>query len=184
MRKIIAAINMTLDGFCDHTSGIADKEIHQHYADLLRTADAALYGRITYQLMEYWRTVLEKPTDDPEMNDFAIAIDGTPKIVFSRTLKNLDWKSAKLATRDLNSEVLELKQQVGKNVFVCSPSLILALTKAKLIDEFQLCVHPIIAGSGLVLFEDIKEKINLHLTDTKRFGCGAVILYYKPKHLG
>jgi dihydrofolate reductase len=183
MKKIIAAINMTLDGFCDHTSGVPDEEVHQHYADLLRSADAVLYGRITYQLMEYWRTVLENPTGDKAMDDFAVAIDNTPKIVFSRTLKNVDWKSAKLASQDLEKEVLELKQShnsVSKDVFVGSPSLIVALTKLNLIDEYQLCVHPVIAGSGLPLFKNISEKIRLKLVKTKTFSVGAVILYYEP----
>lgn len=179
MKKIIAAINMTLDGFCDHTSGIADEEIHKHYADLLRSADTVLYGRITYQLMEYWRTVLENPTDDEAMNDFAVAIDGTPKLVFSRTLKSVDWKSAKLATQDLEKEVAQLKQKPGKDVFVCSPSLIVALTQLNLIDEYQLCIHPVIAGSGLTLFKNISEKITLKLIKTKTFGAGAVLLYYE-----
>ncbi|MCK7556343.1 hypothetical protein MKQ70_15505 [Chitinophaga sedimenti] len=75
-------MNMTIDGYCDHTAGLPDEEIHEHYADLLRNAGVALYGRITYQLMEYWRTVLEKPTGDKAMDDFAVAIDGTPKLVF------------------------------------------------------------------------------------------------------
>lgn len=180
MKKVIAAINMTLDGFCDHTSGIADAEIHQHYTDLLKMADTALYGRITYQLMEFWRTVLESPTEDKAMNDFAAAIDSTPKIVFSRTLKNVDWKSAKLASQGLEKEVLELKQQSGKDVFVCSPSLIVALTKLNLIDEYQICIHPVIAGSGLPLFKNIIEKVMLKLINTKTFRCGAIILYYEP----
>jgi dihydrofolate reductase len=181
MRKIVAAINMTIDGFCDHTSGIPDEEIHQHYADLLRSADALLYGRITFQLMEYWRTVLDKPTGDKAMDDFAVAIDHTPKIVFSRTLKSLDWKSARLATQDLAKEVLELKQQSGRDIFVGSPGLIAQLTKLNLIDEYQLCVHPVVAGSGLPLFKDISEKVMLRLTSTKTFRGGAVILYYEPK---
>ncbi|PKA16398.1 dihydrofolate reductase family protein [Leptospira haakeii] len=180
MRKLIAAINMTIDGFCDHTSGVPDEEIHQHYADLLRSGGAALYGRITYQLMEFWRTVLENPTGDKAMDDFAVAIDEIPKIVFSRTLENLDWKSAKLASKDLEKEVLELKQQSGKDVFACSPSLIVALTKLNLIDEYQLCIHPVIAGSGLPLFKDISEKITLKLIKTRSFSGGAVILYYEP----
>ncbi|KGO90197.1 dihydrofolate reductase family protein [Flavobacterium suncheonense] len=179
MKKVIAAINMTLDGFCDHTAVIPDEEIHQHYADLLRTADIALYGRITYQLMEFWRTLLENPTGDKTMDDFAEAMDNTPKLVFSRTLKTLDWKSAKLAEQDLEKEVLTLKQQSGKDVFVCSPSLIVALTKLRLIDEYQLCVHPVIAGSGLPLFKDIRERIVLKLIRTKTFRSGAVILYYE-----
>ncbi len=174
---------MTLDGFCDHTSGVPDEEIHQHYADLLRSADTILYGRIAYQLMEFWRTVLENPTGDKAMDDFAVAIDNTPKIVFSRTLKNVDWKSAKLASQDLEQEVLELKrscQNGSKDVFVGSPGLIAALAKLNLIDEYQLCIHPVIAGSGLPLFRNISEKITLQLIRTKTFGGGAVILYYEP----
>ncbi len=172
-------MNMTLDGFCDHTSGVPDAEIHQHYADLLRTAGVALYGRITYQLMEYWRTVLENPTGDKAMDDFAVAIDSTPKIVFSRTLKNVDWKSAKLAGQDPEKAVLELRQQPGKDIFVCSPGLIVTLTQLNLIDEYQLCIHPVIAGSGLPLFKNISEKIMLKLIKTRAFDGGAVILYYE-----
>ncbi len=157
MRKLIAAINMTLDGFCDHTAGIPDDEIHQHYADLLSNADTILYGRITYQLMEYWRTLLENPSDEKSMNDFAIAIDKIPKIVFSHTLKNVEWESAKLANRDIEEEVLELKQQSGKDILVGSRSLIIQLMKLNLLDEYQLCIHPVIAGTGLPLFENIKD---------------------------
>lgn len=176
-------MNMTLDGFCDHTSGVPDEEIHQHYADLLRSADAALYGRITYQLMEFWRSVLENPTGDQAMDDFAIAIDHTPKIVFSRTLRGVDWKSARLANRELKEEVIELKQSGdsgNKAIFVCSPGLIVALTNLNLIDEYQICIHPVVAGSGLPLFKDISEKIRLKLIKTKTFNGGAVILYYEP----
>lgn len=171
---------MTLDGFCDHTSGVPDAEMHQHYTDLFRNAGIALYGRITYQLMEFWRTVLEKPTGDKAIDDFAFAINKTPKLVFSRTLKNVDWESAKLASQDLEKEILALKQQSGKDVFVCSPSLIVALTRLHLIDEYQLCVHPVIAGSGLPLFKNISERIVLKLIKTKTLGGGAVILYYEP----
>ncbi|MCX6256729.1 MAG: dihydrofolate reductase family protein [Bacteroidia bacterium] len=182
MRKLIAAINMTLDGFCDHTAVIPDDEIHQHYTDLLSNAGIVLYGRITYQLMEFWRTVLENPTGNKSMDDFAIVMDNTPKIVFSHTLKNVDWKSAKLADRDIEDEVLELKQQSGKDIFVGSPSLIVALTKLNLIDEYQLCIHPVIAGSGLPLFKNINDRIILKLINTKTFSGGAVILYYEPKN--
>jgi dihydrofolate reductase len=180
MRKLIAAINMTLDGFCDHTAGIPDDEIHQHYAALLSNADTILYGRITYQLMEYWRTLLENPSDEKSMNDFAIAIDKIPKIVFSHTLKHVEWKSASLANRDIEEEVLELKQQSGKDIFVGSRSLIIQLMKLNLLDEFQLCIHPVIAGTGLPLFENIKDRTVLKLIKTKTFSGGAVTLYYEP----
>lgn len=179
MRKLIGAINMTLDGFCDHTAGIPDDEIHQHYADLLSNADTILYGRITYQLMEYWRTLLENPSDEKSMNDFAIAIDKIPKIVFSHTLKNVEWESAKLANRDIKEEVLELKQQSGKDILVGSRSLIIQLMKLNLLDEFQLCIYPVIVGTGLPLFENIKDRTVLKLIKTKTFSGGAVMLYYE-----
>jgi dihydrofolate reductase len=184
MRKIIAAINMTLDGFCDHTAVNADEETHQHYTDLLRSAGTLLYGRITYQLMEYWPPLVKNPTGNKSLDEFAVAIDKVPKIVFSRTLKNVEWKTARLATRDLKDEVLELRQSRDggtKDIFVGSPGLINDLAQLGLIDEFQLCVHPVILGSGLPLFKNIKDKINLELLKTKTFGCGAIILYYKPK---
>ena len=118
---------MTLDGFCDHTAMIPDDEIHQHYTELLSNADTLIYGRITYQLMEsYWRTLLENPSGEKPMDEFAIAIDKIPKIVFSRTLKNVEWKSAKLTNRDIEEEVLELKKQSGKNILVGSRSLIVS----------------------------------------------------------
>src|SRR5664279_4659689 len=94
MRKLIAAINMTLDGFCDHTAMIADEENHQHYNELLSNADTLIYGRITYQLMEsYWPTVVNKPTGNKSMDEFAVLIDNISKIVYSRTLKNVSWKN-------------------------------------------------------------------------------------------
>lgn len=179
MRKLIAAINMTLDGFCDHTAGLPDEEIHQHYANLLSHADVILYGRITYQLMEFWRALAENPSGEKSMDDFAMVMDKTPKIVFSRTLESIDWKSARLASQDIKEEVLALKQQPGNNILVGSRSLIIQLMKLRLIDEYQLCVHPVIAGGGLPLFEDITDRTILKLVKTKTFTGGAVILYYK-----
>jgi dihydrofolate reductase len=180
MRKLIAAINMTLDGFCDHTAIIPDDEIHLHYADLLSTADTVLYGRITFQLMEYWQTVAENPTGNKAMDEFALIIDNVPKIVFSNTLKTIKWESAKLANRAIEEEVLELKQHSGKDIFVGSRSLIIQLMKLNLIDEYQLCVHPIVAGGGLPLFENINDRTILKHIKTKTFSGGAVILYYEP----
>jgi dihydrofolate reductase len=183
MRKVIAAINMTLDGFCDHTAIIPDEEIHVHYTELLYEADAILYGRITYQLMEYWQQFIKNPSGEKSMDDFAVAIDQIPKIVFSHTLQQVEWESARLANRDLEEEVLELRRSgtIGsKNIFVGSRSLILQLMKRKLIDELQLCVHPVIAGHGLPLFENMNARTVLQLKKTKIFSSGAVILYYEP----
>jgi dihydrofolate reductase len=180
MRKLIGAINMTLDGFCDHTAGIPDDQIHQHYADLLSNADTILYARITYNLMEYWRTLAENPSGEKSKDDFAKAIDKIQKIVFSRTLKNVEWHSAKLSNQPIEEEVLQLKQQSGKNILVGSRSLIIQLMKLNLIDEYQFCVHPVIAGGGLPLFENINDRTVLKLIKTKTFSGGAVTLYYEP----
>jgi dihydrofolate reductase len=183
MRKIIAAMNMTLDGFCDHTAIIADDEIHEHYCELLRSGGTVLYGRITYQLMEYWPPIVKKPTGNKSMDEFAVAIDNIPKIVFSRTLKTVEWKTASLARRELKEEVLELRQTRNggsKDIFVGSPSLIVALSQLNLIDEYQLGVQPTIAGSGLPLFKNIQDRIDLKLLRTKIFSCGAVFFYYEP----
>ena len=179
MRKLIAGINMTLDGFCDHTVIIPDEEIHQHYAELLDNADVVLYGRITYQLMQYWQTLLKNPSGEKSMDDFAMAIDKIPKIVFSHTLKNTEWDSAKMSNKSLEEMVLELKQQSGKDILVGSRSLIIQLMKLNLIDEYQLCVHPVVAGSGLPLFEKINDRTILKLIKTKTFSGGAITLYYE-----
>lgn len=181
MRKVIAAINMTIDGFCNHELGIPDNELHDHYTELLSKGSTLLYGRTTYQLMEYWREVLKNPTGNKSTDDFAVVMDRSPKIVFSHTLKSVDWESATLATKDLKETVLELRQQEGKDILVGSPGLIAALTDFGLIDEYQLCIHPVIAGSGLPLFKNISERIVLNLLKTKTFGSGATVLYYRVK---
>lgn len=175
---------MTLDGICDHTAGIPDEEIHQHYTDLLGQGAAILYGRTTYQLMEYWRQFLENPSEEKSMNDFATAIDKIPKIVFSHTLKKVDWQTASLAKGALKDEVLALKQSRnrGKNMLVGSRSLIIQLLKLNLIDELQLCIHPMVEGKGQPLFENIHDRIVFKLAKTKTFDKGAVVLYYQPQN--
>src|SRR5712671_4897713 len=120
MRKIIAAMNITLDGFCDHTAMIADDEIHQHYSDVISDAGAVLYGRITYQLMEYWKSVVENPTGNKATDEFALSIDNVSKIVYSRTLKAVDWKNTELKNEVVKEEIVGLKQQAGKDVLVGS----------------------------------------------------------------
>ncbi len=182
MRKVIAAINMSIDGFCDHTIGIPDEELHDHYSDLISNADIILYGRITYQLMEYWREVLENPTGHESTDRFANIIDKIPKIVFSHTLKNLVWNSAELATTEPEEVVKELKGLKGGNILIGSPGLIAHMTELQLIDEYQLCIHPVIAGHGLPLFKNISEIHTLQLFNTKILGSGAIVLYYKSEH--
>lgn len=184
MRKLIAAINMTLDGYCDHTSMGADDEIHDHYTELLKSADTVIYGRVTFQLMEYWKSVLENPTGIPATDDFAVAIDEIHKIVYSRTLEHIDWKSAELRREIVKDEIVDLKRQTGKDIVAGSPSMIIQLANLGLIDEFQIAVHPTIVGRGLALFRDVEDRIDLTLIKTKTFGCGAVFLYYEPNEKG
>ena len=172
---------MTLDGICDHTAIPADEELHQHYADLLSNADTILYGRITYHLMEYWKSVVQNPTGNKATDEFALTMDKIPKIVFSHTLKNVEWKSAKLASLDLERQVAELKQQSGKDILVGSRSLILQLMKLNLLDELQLCVHPVVAGEGIPLFDKTTDRTSCKLLRTKTLRSGAIVLYYAPK---
>jgi dihydrofolate reductase len=185
MRKVIGAINMTLDGVCDHTALDADDQLHQHYIELLNSGGILLYGRITYQLMEdYWPAVLKNPTGSKATDEFAIAIDRVPKIVFSRTLKSVGWDTAQLAKKSIEEEVMELKHSGEggtKDILVGSRSLIISLLNLNLIDEFQLTVQPTIAGSGLPLFKDINDRITLKLLKTKILeSSGSVTFYYEP----
>ncbi|MFB9862672.1 dihydrofolate reductase family protein [Rufibacter immobilis] len=121
---------------------------------------------------------MENPTGNPATDDFAVTMEAIPKIVFSRTLHQLDWSSATLARRDLKEEVLALKQQPGGNILVGSRSLIIQLLQLGLLDEFQLCIHPVIAGGGRLLFEGPQERIMLNRLHTKEFKSGAVLHTY------
>lgn len=180
MRKLIAAINMTLDGFCDHTAGIADDEIHQHYNELFYTADTLLWGRKTYQLMEsFWPTVVKNPSGNKPIDEFAVLVDNINKIVFSKTLTGVSWNNTTLKSEINKEEILKLKQQPGKNMFAGSPSLISALTDLNVIDEYQIAIHPIILGKGLPLFK-INNKVDLRLLKTKSLASGVIIQYYEP----
>jgi dihydrofolate reductase len=181
MRKLIAGINMTLDGFCDHTATTVDDEIHEHYNELVKSGGIMIWGRVTYQLMaDYWPMVVKEPTGNAATDKFAMLIDGIQKIVYSRSLKTVNWRNTTLKNEIIPEEILELKRQPGKDIYVGSPSLIVAFSKLGLIDEYQIVVHPVVAGSGLPLFRDITERIDLELLKTKTFACGAVAMYYEP----
>lgn len=180
MRKVVAAINMTLDGFCNHDAVDPDAEVHRHYTELLENADTILYGRITYRMMEdYWPALIEKPSGEKAMDDFARAMLNIHKIVFSRTLTGTAWEQATLAKRSPEEEVHALRQLSGKDILVGSPGMIATLHQLHLIDEYQLCVHPLMAGSGLPLFKDMTNRAVLRLAKTKTFTSGAIILYYE-----
>lgn len=181
MRKLIASINMTLDGYCDHDAVIADEELLQNFNDLLREVDTILFGRVTYQLMENsWPTIVQHPTGERSFDEFAVWIDNVSKIVYSRTLKQVGWKNVRLAQEDILDEIIRLKLQPGKNISVGSPGIIDFLLQQGVIDEFHLFLHPIVLGKGLPLFKDITQRINLRLIKTKTLGSGVTILTYEP----
>ncbi len=180
MRKLIAAINMSLDGFCDHDKMSADDEIHDHYTELLGGADTIIYGRKTFELMEFWPKLVAEPSGNAAMDEFAVVMDEIHKVVYSRTLEKVEWKTAELR-RELNKdEIIELKNKEGKPILVGSPSMIVQLGNLCLIDEYQLAIQPTIIGNGLSLFKKVADRIDLKLLKTKTFGCGAVIHYYEP----
>jgi dihydrofolate reductase len=128
----------------------------------------------------YWPTIAKNPTGTKATDEFALAIQDVPNF-FSQTLKSVEWENARLAGKGTKEEVLELRQQEGKDIFVGSPSLIAALTNLNLFDEYQLCIHPVIIGHGLPLFKSISQRIVLKLIKTKIFASsGSTILYYEP----
>jgi dihydrofolate reductase len=180
MRKVLAAINMTLDGFCDHTAGIADEELHRYFNGVLRDSDVILYGRKTFELMESaWPEIVKNPTGEKAMDEFAVLIENTPKVVFSRSLKTVTWKNSRLANFPLIDEIMELRKQPGKYIAIGSPSLIAEAARLDLIDEYRLTIHPVILGSGLPLFRDIKKSILLKGVKSERLSGGQVTLYYE-----
>jgi dihydrofolate reductase len=130
--------------------------------------------------MEFWQPIVKNPSGNPAMDDFALAIDKIPKIVFSHTLQKLEWDTARLAKQGLKEEILSLKAQTGKDLFIGCPSLIVQAINLNLLDELQLCVHPVLAGKGIPLFKNLQPGVELTLLKTKTFDSGAVILYYAP----
>ncbi len=185
MRPLRYSINVTLDGCCDHRVGIADEELHRHAAENIAQADALLFGRVTYEMMEAaWR--LPAPTGEwpdwmePWMQPFARTIDAAKKYVVSSTLERVDW-NAELLRGDLGEAVQRLKQEPGKGLFVGGVTLPLALAELGLIDEYEFVVHPRIAGHGPTLFAGLSKLIDLKLVSRLEYGSGAVAMRYEPR---
>lgn len=180
MRPLRYSINVTLDGCCDHTVMIADEDIHRNAIDNITRADALLFGRTTYQMMEAgWRTA--PPGGRPPWTEpFARTIDATRKYVVSKTLDRVDW-NAELVRDELGAAVRRLKEAPGKGLLTGGLTLPMALAGLGLIDEYELVVHPRIAGHGPTLFAGLSKLIDLELVDRQEFGSGAVAMRYRPK---
>ncbi|MCB0746818.1 MAG: dihydrofolate reductase family protein [Ignavibacteriae bacterium] len=182
MRKIIFAINTTIDGYADHTAGIVDAKLHDFFTNLLSNSDVILFGRKTYELMEnFWPNAKDYPQSDKSTIDFSDKINSIKKIVFSKTLEKVDWENSELCKNNLADTIHSLKKQKGKNISIGSLSLASQLTKLELIDEYWFLVHPIIMGSGKRLFEDHNKRSSLMLIDTKTFKSGVVVAHYVKK---
>jgi dihydrofolate reductase len=183
MRPLRYSINITLDGCCDHRVGIPDKESHLYWAESLARADALLFGRVVYQMMEEaWR---RPPSGswpdwmDEGMVPFAETIDAAKKFVVSSTLRSVDW-NAELLGGDLATAVQRLKDQPGTGVFVGGVTLPLALANLGLIDEYEFVVNPVLAGHGPTLLAGLRERVELKLISRREFRSGAVAMRYEP----
>jgi len=179
------SINVTLDGCCDHREGIADEELHRHAAQNLEQADALLFGRVIYEMMEAaWRepaqTGVAPDWMEPWMLPFARTIDAAKKYVVSSTLDRVDW-NAELVRGDLGKAVEQLKRESGRGLLTGGVTLPLALAELGLIDEYEFIVHPRIAGHGPTLFAGLSKHIDLKLVSQLEFDSGAVVLRYEPR---
>ena len=182
MRKVVFAINITLDGCCGHESVVANDELHEYFTDLLRDSDIEIFGRNTYHLMyPYWHDVAINQSESKATNEFARTFDLIPKIVFSTTLQSVEWKNTTLLRSNLQEEVLRLKQQPGKSISVGGLNIASQLAQSGLIDEYHFLIQPIVAGKGPRLFESGKD-FTLELVGSKTFQSGVVALHYKTIH--
>jgi dihydrofolate reductase len=181
MRPLRYSINVTLDGCCDHRENFGDEELHRHAVENLNRADALLFGRVTYEMMEAAFRLSTRTGEMPDwMQPFARTIDAAKKYVVSSTLDRVDW-NAELVHGDLVKAVQQLKQESGKGLFLGGVKLPMALAELGLIDEYELVVHPRLAGHGPTLFAGLSKPIDLKLVSRLEFGSGAVAMRYEPR---
>src|SRR5580704_12889784 len=176
MRPLRYSINVTLDGCCDHREMRPDEDLFQNAIDNINQADALLFGRVTYEMMEeYWRPLAREATEP-----FARAIDAAKKYVVSSTLDRVDW-NAELVRGDLGTAVRQLKQERGNGLFVGGVKLPQALAELGLIDEYEFIVHPRVAGHGPTLFAGLSKPVDLRLVSRLECGSGAMAMRYEPR---
>jgi len=184
MRKVVFGINITTDGYCNHTDMIADEEVHKYFTRVLHNASLLLFGRITYQLMvPYWPDVARNQSESEATNEFARVFDSLDKVVFSTTLKHAGGNNTRIVRANVAEEVLGLKQQSGKDICVGSLSIASQLSERGLIDEYRFVVHPVVAGKGPRLFETVRlqDRLQLDFIGSETFQSGVVALHYKKQ---
>jgi dihydrofolate reductase len=178
MRPLRYSINVTLDGCCDHRVGIADEDLHRNAIENIVQADALLFGRVTYEMMEAaWRGPAPAGARPDWMEPFARTIDAKKKYVVSSTLERVDW-NAELLRGDLGEAVQRLKQESGRGLLTGGVKLPFALAELGLIDEYEIVVHPRLVGHGPTLFAGLSKLVDLKLVDRVEFGSGAVAMRY------
>jgi dihydrofolate reductase len=185
MRPLRYSINVTLDGCCDHRAITPDEELHRHAAENLERADALLFGRVTYEMMEAgWRPVAQTGLRPDWMKNwmepFARTINAAKKYVVSSTLERVDW-NAELVRGDLGKAVQQLKEESGKGLLTGGVKFPLALAELGLIDEYEFVVQPRLAGHGPTLFAGLSKYVDLKLVSRLEFGSGAVAMRYEPR---
>ncbi len=181
MRPLRYAINITLDGCVDHRAGSTDEELHRYWAESLAQADALLFGRVTYAMMEAaWRPPASDAMPD-WTKPFARTIDAAKKYVVSNTLDRVDWNAQLVRGDDLGETVQQLKRESGKGLFVGGVTLPLALAELGLIDEYEFVVHPRLVGHGPTLLAGLSKPIDVTLVSRREFASGAVALRYEPR---
>ncbi len=180
MRPLRYSINVTLDGCCDHRAVSPDEDVHRHAVENLERADALLFGRVTYQMMEAaFRSPAPAGSRPEWMEPFARAMDAAKKYVVSSTLDRVDW-NAELVHGDIGKAVQQLKRETGKGLLVGGVKLPRALAELGLIDEYEFVVHPRLVGHGPTLFDGLAEVVDLRLVSRQEFGSGAVAMRYEP----
>src|SRR5215217_5279563 len=185
MRPLRYSINVTLDGCCDHREMVGDEELHRHAAENIAQADALLFGRVTYEMMEAaWRQPARTGVRPEWMEPFARTIDAAKKYVVSSTLERVDWNAELVRGDDLGAAVEQLKRELGQGLFVGGVTLPLALAELGLIDEYEFVVQPRLAGHGPTLFAGLSKHVDLKLVSRREFDSGAVALRYEPKRVG
>lgn len=181
MRNLIFAINLTLDGCCDHTKGFVDDEILEYFTRLTREADLQVLGRKTYQLMvPYWPGVLQNASETKADTEFARAFCSIKKVVFSRSLQSVEDNNTRIVRGDLREEILKLKEEPGKNILVGGVDIPSQLVELGLVDEYRFMVSPIVAGEGRRLFDQVRlrERLQLKLVDSTILKSGCIALRY------
>jgi dihydrofolate reductase len=176
------ALNVTLDGCCDHREMIADDEMLDYFTHLIGAAGAMVYGRTTYELMENaWPAVARDENAPRAMREWALKLDDMPKYVVSAARRDFPWKNSFHVEGDLREAVTQLKERVPRGVLVGSPMLSAALERLGLIDEYHFVVHPVLAGHGPNSFQGLERSRHLELVSTTRLKSGIAAMHYRRK---